>query len=419
MTKQVTFEKIVGGGKALGYLDGKPCFAAGPLPGEVCDVVVKREKAGFAEANVARIVQPVAERSLPAEDHYLECSPWQNVVYDRQLELKRAMLAEAYSGPKLHLPVTAMTGAKKQIGYRNKLEFSLRKGEHVDLAFHARGSYEELVVLPEGCRLGSEAINKAALAIAGRIEALKLAGYVETVTVRQSVANGGLLGVVALHQVPKRAWDDLGGLGLAGLVVTRVRHRDAHELVWHDGELQLEEKIAGLNLAYPYDGFFQTNPPAFEDALAGILAAIPKGANVVDLYGGVGSIGLAVAGRADSVVGVEVNLSSVEWSLGNADRNGIVNYTAVHAPAERLEAKVLRGADCVIVDPPRAGLHGRVIDSLLEAGPARIVYLSCNPATQVRDVQLLSEAYRAQGVDGFDFYPGTLHLESLVVLDRI
>jgi 23S rRNA (uracil1939-C5)-methyltransferase len=133
----------------------------------------------------------------------------------------------------------------------------------------------------------------------------------------------------------------------------------------------------------------------------------------------VGSIGLAAARRAHKVVGVEVNPSSVEWSLGNADRNAIVNYTAVQTAAERLDTAVLRGADCVIVDPPRAGLHGRVIDALLEAAPARIIYLSCNPATQVRDLQFLSGAYRAQGVEGFDFYPGTLHLESLAVLERI
>jgi 23S rRNA (uracil1939-C5)-methyltransferase len=119
------------------------------------------------------------------------------------------------------------------------------------------------------------------------------------------------------------------------------------------------------------------------------------------------------------VAGVEVNSSSRDWALSNADRNGIRNYTAVQAQAERLDSRMLKGAGVVVVDPPRAGLHARVIDDLLEAAPARIIYLSCNPATQVRDVMMLSGSYRAAGVTGFDFYPGTLHLESLVVLDLI
>ncbi len=420
MQTNVNFEKIVGGGKALGYVDGKPYFAAGPLPGEEADVVVTKEKANFAEANVVEFTKTAAERNLPVEDHYLECSPWQGVEYDFQLGLKRQMLTEAFSRPELTLAVAGMVGADKRIGYRNKLEFSVRKsGESVGLAFHARGSYEELVALPEGCRLGTDAMNAAALALVAKVETMKLSGYVETLTVRQSVSSGEVLGTLALHQVPKRDWSELMVPELESLAVARLRGRDTYELLWHSGEPQLTEKIGGLELAYPYDGFFQTNPPMFERALEQIVAAVPDGAKVVDLYGGVGAIGLAAAGKAREVLGVEVNASSVEWAVANADRNGILNYTAVCAPAERLDAAVLRGSDCVIVDPPRSGLHGRVVDSLIEAAPARIIYLSCNPATQARDLKLMATHYKAGEVTGFDFYPGTLHLESLVVLDRI
>lgn len=420
MTTTVKFEKIVGGGKALGYVDGRPWFAAGPLPGETAEVEIVRDKPGFVEAQVVKIVEAAAERSLSAEEHFLECSPWQNVTYDHQLELKRRMLVEVFARPGLALPVTGMVGAPVPMGYRNKLEFSLKKtGDKLELAFHARGSYEELIALPEGCRLGSAAMNEAALLLVERVAALKLSGYIETLTVRQSVSSGNVLGMIALHQVPKRAWSDLAISNVAGLVVTRVRHRDQHELLWHTGEPQLIERLGGLDLAYPYDGFFQTNPGMFEQALKQILEAIPAGCKLIDLYGGVGAIGLAAAATAQTVTGIEIKPTSVEWATANADRNGIRNYTGVCAPAERLDAGLLKGADCVVVDPPRAGLHGRVIDDLLEAAPARIIYLSCNPATQARDVMLLAGAYSASGVTGFDFYPGTLHVESLVVLDRV
>src|SRR6185369_7199978 len=295
------------------------CFAAGPLPGEVAEVEIARDKPGFIEANVVRITVASPRRQAAAEDDFLECSPWQGVDYEFQTELKRAMLADAFGHPKLSLPVTDMIVGDGRLGYRNKLEFSLKKGENSSLAFHTRGSYEDLVALPHGCKLGSEAMNKAAGLVLSRIDALKLAGYVETLTIRQSISSGALLGVVALHQVPKRDWSDLSVPGLSGLVVTRVRHRDEHEMIWHTGEAELVEKVGGLELAYPFDGFFQTNPPMFERALARILAAVPKDCNVVDLYGGVGSIGLAVAAVSREVVGVEINLSSTEMAMANAD----------------------------------------------------------------------------------------------------
>jgi 23S rRNA (uracil1939-C5)-methyltransferase len=156
----------------------------------------------------------------------------------------------------------------------------------------------------------------------------------------------------------------------------------------------------------------------FEHALRDILDNVPSGARVVDLYGGVGTIGLPAAKIARSVVGVEINQSSVDLANLNAAKADIANYTAVAVPAERMDTRVLKEADCVIVDPPRAGLHQRVIGYLLEAAPKRIIYLSCNPVTQARDLMMLAPDYRAESVLGYDFYPGTLHIETLAVLDR-
>ncbi len=420
MTHTITFEKIVGGGKALGYLDGRPCFAAGALPGETAEVVIIKDKPSFVEASVAKIITPAPQRNQPAEDHYLSCSPWQGVEYAYQLELKKVVLADAFARPGLEVPVADMIGAKNRFGYRNKLEFSVKPGDNrLDLAFHERGSYEGLVALPHGCKLGSEAMNEAAVELIDRAHKLKLDGYMETLTVRQSMDTGRILGHIALHQVPKRDWSDLAVPGLAGVVVSRVRRRVDHELIWNTGETQLTDTLGGVKLTYPFNAFFQTNVEMFEVVLQSILAAMPRNARIVDLYGGVGTIGLAAAKFSKDVLGVEINASSVELAKLNAEAAGLTNYRSLATMAQRLSPELLAGVDCVVVDPPRAGLELQVVKTLIAAAPAKIIYLSCNPATQARDVLLLKDAYRTAGVTGYDLYPGTLHLESLVVLDRI
>jgi 23S rRNA (uracil1939-C5)-methyltransferase len=418
MTQNVKFEKIVGGGKALGYVDGKPWFAAGPLPGEVAEVAVLKEKAGFVEAAVTRIVALSERRTGEAEAHYLLCSPWQNVEYDYQLELKRGMLADAFSRMP-DVTITGVAAAPEQFNYRNKLEFSPAQVDGgVQLAFHERGSYEGLTVLPEGCRLGTDDMNQAALGLAKRAGELKLGGYMETLTVRRSVATGELVGHIALHQVPKRDWSLLKTADLAQVVVSRVRRRVDHEVVWQSGEPKLTEMLGGIELDYPFDSFFQTNVKMFQKTLADIIKLVPENGRIVDLYCGVGTIGLTAAKTAREVLGVEINPSAVALAKENAARAGLENYEALAVPAQILDAKLLAGTDCAIVDPPRAGLEQRLVRTLLEAAPARIVYLSCNPVTQARDVQLLSEKYAFSEVKGFDMYPGTLHLESLMVLER-
>src|SRR5664279_961988 len=141
MKHSVEFVKIVGEGKALGYLDGRACFCAGPLPGETTLVETVKTKRNFTEATMLAVEQASVHRHEAREPHFLLCSPWQGVDYAYQLELKRGMLAEIFGRPELQLKVDDMVAAPEQFGYRNKLEFSLKRGAGVklELAFHARG----------------------------------------------------------------------------------------------------------------------------------------------------------------------------------------------------------------------------------------------------------------------------------------
>jgi 23S rRNA (uracil1939-C5)-methyltransferase len=413
---QVTFAKIVSEGKALGYYDGRACFCVGPIPGETAEVEITRTKPRFCEAVLREITQPAPEREPAVEEHFLACSPWQGVSYDRQLELKRQMLTEALGRPELGLPVLGMTGSPEQWGYRNKLEFALdwRDGQ-ARLAWHGRGTHE-LVPTPDGCRLGSEAMNLAAREVAGRLSLLG-ANEATSIVVRQSQA--GVVVMVGLERSRRRNWSELVGPELAGLAVAVTAPGHQYDPIWHSGALEGWEELGGVRVAYPPDGFFQVNVPAFRLALADILAAVPEGAAVVDLYGGAGSVGLPLARQAKSVRGIEIDAAAVARAEASAAAADLSNYEAVTLPAQRLTSDDLQGADVVVVDPPRAGLDERVIDRLLESLPERIVYLSCNPVTQARDLMRLASAYRSEGVRGYDFYPGTLHLESLAVLDRL
>ena len=422
MSQRISFEKIVADGQAMGYLDGRAVFATGPLPGEVADVTLARSKPTWASAACDHIVTPSPHRGAPQEAHYMSCSPWQGVDYGYQLELKRTMLAELFSRPELNLPVVEIVGSPAQFGYRNKLEFTVETDPYgeLHLAFHQRGSYQNLVATPSGCVLGSEAMNKTAMAALDELRLLDLADFVDTITVRESQTDSGLLLIVLLRATVERDWRRLAHIsGVTGIVVT---HKDNHGqlgLAWSYGQPELTEDVMGTSISYPWNSFFQVNPAAFTMALEQILTYIQPGHAVADLYGGAGTIGLPAAARAKSVLGVELIPASVELANRNASANRLTNYEAIAVASERMEPGLLEDIDTVIVDPPRAGLHPRVVSYLQEARPEQIIYLSCNPITQVRDVLRLADGgYSIGRPTGFDFYPGTLHLESLVVLRR-
>jgi 23S rRNA (uracil1939-C5)-methyltransferase len=184
------------------------------------------------------------------------------------------------------------------------------------------------------------------------------------------------------------------------------------------GRQELTERVAGLELSYPLDGFFQNHVGVFERAIEEIRKHVPETKRLVELYSGVGSIGLALVDQAQEITAFEVSATAVEFAERNRRRIGAGNYNPLTARVESLSEEILAAAEVVVADPPRAGLHPRLVGTLLRARPARIIYLACNPANQARDIALLLSAYQPVTLVGFDFYPQTPHIESLVVLDR-
>lgn len=418
MSQLITFEKIVPEGKAMGHLaDGRAVFTIGPLPGEKARVSISKQRRSYAEALLREIIDPSPERSDPAEDHCLVCSPWQGVAYDYQLDIKRRMLEEALAQHHIAIQPDKLVPSSLQLAYRNRLDFTVARLEgRLQLAFHVRGSWNDFVGLPHGCQLGTPAMNQAALNLIQQLDRRGINVEPATITVRQSHSTKNLLTILTTSL--SCDWEHIDTSALGSFLVSRPLAGSGApgEIVYQAGDKYLSDKLAEIDVSYPYNAFFQTNIPVFEEALAAMIKAAPSEGKIVELYSGVGSIGLPLAAKGAAVHGVETTHEAVEFAERSARANNIASYTADCIAAERMDSTILHEADCVIVDPPRAGLHPKVIQWLIESKPKQLLYLSCNPVTQARDLAKLQAVYRCNSLTGFDFYPGTLHLEALAIL---
>jgi len=412
MSQVVQFEKIVPEGKAMGRLsDGRAVFCIGPLPGETARVSLRKQKRTYAEATLREILEPSPRRTGTAEHHAICCSPWQGVDYVYQCELKAGLINEALQQHHVKAPPLEFVGAPQPLGYRNRLDFTLaRLDDTLQLAFHQ---------LPHGCKLGSDRMNAAALDLVAELNRLEIEVEPAVITVRHAHTTDQLLTILTTSA--KASWKAINAAKLGHFVVARPLPGSGApgEVAYAGGDSYLTEHLHGVNVAYPYNAFFQTNIPMFEQTLERIIAAVPLDARVVELYSGVGAIGLPLAAAGHQVTGVEIVPEAVEFAERTTRAAGLTNYTTHTVAAEKMDAALLKDADCVIVDPPRAGLHPRVAGWIAAAKPKILIYLACNPVTQARDLALLSEDYAIESFTGFDFYPGALHTESLAILRRV
>ncbi len=423
-------ERIAHDGAAEGQHEGKPVRVHGMLPGENA-IIEATKKHGIYIGVIKELMSGSPSRKNPEETHYLSCSPWQVMDYPLQLALKHGILTSLFSYYE-DAPKPTFVPTEKFYGYRTKVEFSFTdrisgaEGEEstplpLSLAFHERGGGSRRLALPRGCALVSDGMNRVALAIC---EKLRTLGYttadLKTLVVRESKSMGKMLAILYVKRtdLPEFPVDDIEGL--TGFIVFHSTEKSpasvATKELWRVGEDVLHESICGMDITYSWDSFFQNNIPVFETALTEMSKAMPVNANVLELYSGVGTIGLYLAKHAFHVHGVEIIQAAVDAAQVNAEHAGLTNYVAECIPAEKMDARLLDKRDVLVLDPPRSGLHPKVIKMILEKQPPMIVYLSCNPETQARDYSSLKEFYKIDRITGFDFYPETPHSESLVIL---
>jgi 23S rRNA (uracil1939-C5)-methyltransferase len=426
------------GGDGVARTDGGyVVFVAGGFPGDLVRVRVHDRKRSHAHARVSELIEAGPDRVAPLADH--PGAPWQVLRYERQLEVKQAQVADALRriGGLDGFALDPIVPAVARWRYRNKLEYSFGRAADGALVcgFHAPGSWERIESL-EDCLLASERGNEARREVLAWCRAHGLeafdrrtgTGFLRNLVVREGRRTRQLQ--VRIVTAPGEL--DRTGLAAAvecdGLLWTQVRERGetttggATELL--AGQRTLVERLGELEFLLAPESFFQTNTEMAEVLYdhAAQAAGLHGWERVFDLYCGVGSIGLTLARRAGSVVGLELVADAVTNANASAARNEIAN-ASFYAGDVRLALRELVARsgrpDVVVVDPPRAGLSQKIVRRIAEAAPRRIVYVSCNPTTLAPNAAAFAEAgWRLERVTPVDMFPQTPHIECVAVLVR-
>ncbi len=418
---ELRLDKIVGGGQSLGTLeDGRKVFVWGGLPDELVKVQITRKKSSYAEGVVVEVLEASPHRIAPRDPgSYLSTSPWQIMSLATEQHYKAALIEEAFELHDIVLPdPIEVYSDGNEYGYRNKVEFSFwfdTDTQKLSLAFFRRGSHGKIMV--DGTRLATDEINAKGLEIVGILNSMGVVGRALKTLLIRSSADGSLSWQL---YVKEESFD-------TDTFISNLSPGDNGEVIFSNPKSPasvitkrlsaptkpLTDTLLGIPFHYATEGFFQINLPVYAQSLKDMQQWVPKGTKTVDMYSGVGTIGLTIGG--DSVTLVEVNEHAVREMERNVASLGMKATPVLAASEQALDYIV--SDKCIIVDPPRAGLHEAVVNRLLEQRPARIIYLSCNPVTQARDVALLAEAYGIRAHQGYNYFPHTPHIEHLVVLD--
>lgn len=431
-------------------------FVSQVAPGDVADLRIIRKKKGHAEAVPVRIHQHGAARTEPFCEHFGVCGgcQWQHVQYAAQLAAKEQMVREKLTllGHFQDPPVAPIIGAEATEYYRNKLEFTFSNKRWLSteeiqadvpldrdaVGFHPPGFFDKIVDVHH-CYLQADPSNAIRTALREFAKEQDLTfydfyqhqGLLRNLVIR-TASTGQVMVVVQFGEPAAEKIEQVMGYlrqqfpQLASLqyVVNTKKNDTFYDLPvqCYAGQPYITEQLDGLQFRIGPKSFFQTNTAQAEVLYRKIkeLAGLQGDELLYDLYTGVGSIAIFLAQYARHVVGLEVTPAAIADAKDNAALNGLANTTFMAGEVERLldEAFLAKHGtpDIVVTDPPRAGMHARVIQQLLKIAPQRIVYVSCNPATQARDLALLSEKYQLVTAQPVDLFPHTSHVENIALL---
>lgn len=456
--ESVEIENVAAEGKAIAHVNGKVLFVPFAIPGDIVDVLVTGKRKSFMEGTVVRLVKPSSMRIDPFCSHYGVCGgcKWQPLPYQKQLEFKQQQVEDQLVRiGRLDLPeISPILGSQKQEYYRNKLEFtfsdkrwveSLNEAENLSdqeklgLGFHIMGMFDKVLDIKK-CYLQEEPSNKIRLfikdyAIKNNISFFNLreqTGLLRNMVVRTTTTNEVMLIIVFSSEEPEIIKNLMNSVAKQFPEITSLNYvinskkNDTItdlDVVKFKGNEAIYEKMENLRFKIGPKSFFQTNSEQAYRLYSVVRDfADLKGDEVVyDLYTGTGTIALFLASKAAKVVGVEYVPEAIEDAFVNASENSINNCSFYAGDMKDMLNKTFIDQngrpDVIILDPPRAGIHPDVAKVIVEAKPSKIVYVSCNPATQARDISLMSEFYKVTRVQPVDMFPHTHHLENVVKLE--
>ncbi|MEO6290934.1 MAG: 23S rRNA (uracil(1939)-C(5))-methyltransferase RlmD [Ginsengibacter sp.] len=448
-------------GKSLGRVEGKVIFVEGAVPGDVVDVRINKNKKDWAEGKAIRIKELSKERVEPFCIHFGVCGgcKWQMLPYNKQLEYKQQEAADAFKriGKLNYVPILSIIGSEKTICYRNKLEFTFSNKKFLThgqleelgedewpggaLGYHVPRLYDKIIDIYE-CWLMDDVNN----AIRNTLRDFALEnkysfydikehkGWLRNIIIRSCETGELMVNLVFGHDDEEEREKICRYLLQKVPCVTTLLY--TINAKWNDSMYELVpqivygkgyviEKLGDYNFKISPKSFFQTNTKQAERLYNVVkdFASLHGNEIVYDLYCGTGSIGIFLSKGAKKIIGVDVIEDAIKDAVENADLNNINHASFFCGDVIDICNDAffnLHGRpDIIIVDPPRAGLHAKLVTKLIEIAPKKIVYVSCNVATQARDLQLLGENFSVERLQPVDMFPHTHHIECVAELRRI
>lgn len=457
----LTIDDIASDVGGIGRFNGEyVVFVPQTVPGDQITAKIRKTKKKYAEARLLEITGPSPYRVIPECEYFGECNgcKMQNTLYGKQLSIKRKIVSDAFEriGGFQDLSVPDVIGSENIYFYRNKLEFSFSndrwltredmQNENADrsfaLGYHIPGFIDKIIDIKK-CYLQSEISGRILNATrdffksrgTGIYSTKTHSGYLRFLVIRQSANTNDLMINLITHTEDPSLIEEYSVelsskfpevttlINSISTTKAQVAMADNFNVIFGNG--YIEEKIGNYRFKIMPNSFFQTNSKQCEVLFSNVLhiADLKPDDDVLDLYCGCGAISLFISKLVKTVYGVELNNDSIEMAKINAALNSVSNCNFEAADVkeflERFEKNSGKGKrfETIILDPPRSGIHPGAAESLLKYGAKKIIYVSCNPATQARDVQMLSSKYNITAIQPVDMFPHTFHIENIVKLE--
>ena len=457
--ENVLIEGVAAEGKAIARIDGVVLFVEYAVPGDVVNVKIIKKKKNYMEGVISSMIKPSEQRAEPFCEHFGICGgcKWQHLPYEMQLQAKQQQVYDQLVRiGHLSIPeISPIIPSDNTRYYRNKLEFTfsskrwiygdenpeeLSPQERCGLGFHV-GRFFDKVLDIKHCWLQKEPSNRIRLfmkdyALSHGLEFYNIrenTGFLRNMVVRSNTAGDIMLTVVFAFEDHSlmdpflssiyEAFPEIKSL----YYVINSKLNDSisdQECILFRGDDAIWERMENLRFKIGPKSFYQTNSEQAYKLYSAVrnLAALEGGEVVYDLYTGTGTIAQFVSAKASKVVGIEYVKEAIDDANVNAEANGITNCSFYAGDMKDVLTsdfiKENGTPEVMIIDPPRAGMHPDVVKTILEAAPQRIVYVSCNPASQARDLAMMSEQYEITAVQPVDMFPQTIHVENICALTR-
>ena len=459
LLENVEITAIAAEGKGLARVENFVVFVDKAIPGDIIDAKIIQKKKDYALAEITTLIKPSEKRIPSFCKHFGTCGgcKWQHVDYSYQLTLKQQVVEDAFRRiGKVELKsIEPILGCEETIYYRNKLEFTfssrvwltreqIDSGETFDrnaLGFHTSGNFASVLQIDE-CYLQDEKVNAIRNAVyqfavkhSFTFYNLKFhEGLLRNLIFRSTTLDEWMVTLcVAENDIEKIELmmnfinDNFPFITSLNYIINTKKNDTIYdqEVITFHGKNHIIEQLGNVRYKISTKSFFQTNSKQAKRLydIVKDFGNFTKDDLVYDLYCGTGSIALYIANDCKKVVGIEQIPDAIVDANYNAELNKIDNCIFHAGTCEDILKEEFIAThstpDIVVVDPPRAGLHEKVVNVLLEAAPKKIVYVSCNPATQARDVLLFSERYQVTKCQPVDMFPHTFHIENVVLLELI